>query len=386
MSQGLQKIKFTFAVLFVFLLTACGAGSSIFPSTPTTTDTAALELPNPITIAADFANGQIIVVNSNVDFFFEQGSIATISVDASTPSSPVLLATSITLTPNYAGQIIFDGTSAYIPFRESPSEDNLNQDQIIKYTVASGSLTVATSGTTGKDPFGIALTGSTLLVASNDQLDLLNTDLSTVTSVDLTTAESADIDSSTSEFVEEVVVDTVNNRAFLTNRDDNILVVDLGTNTLTHVINGPQNSRGIAFDGAFIYIVDGNSPALWVFDPSLLPASTATPQEVDDSELLIEVISLGTDPNSITLDTTNQRAYVSNSGDPSISVIDLTLLEEVDRISLDEEDTGLDEIKYPMGMDVGTFNGVAYLFVANLNSNNITIINTETLEIVGVFP
>lgn len=347
-------------------------------------------MPNPISIAVDTANGQIIVVNSNVDFFFEEGSLAMISVDATDTNAPVLTATKIIATPSFGGTIAFDGgTSVYIPFRESP--DNTDSDQVKKYTIGSGSISEAATGRTGEDPFGLALSGSTLLVVSNDQLNLFDTSLNSTATVDLTTAENPDDDDdkNNAEHVENVAVDAATNRAFISNRRGNILVVDLDTNTLTHVINGPTNTRGIFSDGTFIYVVDGDYPALWIFDPAKLTDPSSPPEEVDDSTLIVEAIDIGTNPNGIVIDTTdptNARAYIANSGDQTISVIDLTLFEEIDRISVKNEDTGLTDGEQPFGLAVGTFNGTTFVFVANLDSNTVEMINTSTLKVVASFP
>lgn len=382
-----KKIFFSFVILahVIFLISACASDIDIFPDIPLTTETGLLEMPNPISIAADSANDQIIVVNSNVDFFFDQGSLMTINVDASDPTSPLLTATSAVATPNFGSEIAFDGANAFIPFREALSDD-ADGDQILRYAVGEGSLTNDGEGTTGKNPFGIALYGSSVLVVSDDELTIFDADLNLTETIDLTSAAESDIDDASAESAERIAVDNVNNRAFVTNRNGKIFVVDLADNSVSHVIDGPLNSRGIAFDGTFIYVVDGNPPALWVFDPSLLSAAENPPEEVDDSELVVDIIDLGNGPNGIALDVAANRAYVANSTDATLSVIDLTLLEEIERISLDEDDTGLDDGETPFGVAVGTYNGVSLVFVANFDSNNIAVINTETLNVVALFP
>ncbi|MBI2339663.1 MAG: YncE family protein [Deltaproteobacteria bacterium] len=369
---------------FGICLLGCASENDIFPPANTSLDPADLELPNPIAIAVDPANSQIIVVNSNVDFFFEEGTLATLSVDATDPNAPVLTATAMVASPSFGGQIAFDGTEAYIPFRESP--DDSDNDQVKKFTIGNGSIAETATGTTGENPFGIALSGSSVLVVSDDQLDIFNTDLASTAAVDLTVAEEADIDDADSSYVEHVAVDTATNRAFITNRLGKILVVDLDTNTVSHVIAGSLSSRGIAGDGTLLYIVDGDPPALWVYDPGRLTDPDTAPEEVDDSELVVAIIDLGESPNGIAVDTANGRAYVANSDDRSVSVVDLTLFEEIDRISLKDDDTGFDEGKDPFGLAVGTFGGADLVFVANFSSNTIAVINADTLEVVASFP
>lgn len=380
-----EKFTRVCAFSWFFLFSACASTVDIFPDIPLTTEVGLLEMPNPIAIAEDAANDQIIVVNSNVDFFFDQGSLMTIHVDASDPASPLLTATAVLATPNFGSEIAFDGANAFIPFREALT-DSAEGDQILRYAVGAGSLLNDAEGTTGKNPFGITQNGGSVFVVSDDELDIFDTDLNLTETIDLTIASESDIDEASAESVERITVDNVNNRAFIGNRSGKIFVVDLDSNSVSHVIDGPQNSRGIAFDGALIYVVDGNPPALWVFNPSLLQAAESPPEEVDDSELLVQVIDLGNGPNGMALDVANNRGYVANSTDATLSVIDLTLFEEIERISLDEDDTGLDDAETPFGVAVGAYGGVSLVFVANFDSNNIAVINGETLNVVAVFP
>ncbi len=373
--------KNIFLFLFCFVLASCSSGNDIFPDIPLSTNTADLDFPNPISIATDAANNQVILVNSKVDFFYDKGSIAVISVDVTDPTAPILAATDIIAAPNFAGDIVFDGTQAYVPFREASSTSG---DQVLRYTIGAGSITNDVESTTQSNPFGIALNGTDVLVVCDKKLDILDADLNNVATVDLTTANS--FDNTNSRNAEGVAVDTTNNRAYITNRTGEIFVVDLTSNTLTHVIDGPLTTRGIAFDGTYIYAVNGNSPAVWVLNPALLPAATSSPQEVDDATLVFKVISVGDGPNEIALDTTNQRAYVTNASDRNVSVIDLTALQEITRVSLKKKDTGFTEGKSPFGIAVDTFGGTPLVFVTNFESNTIEVINGTTLNVVASFP
>lgn len=379
-----MKLIFKILLLVALIPSAinCASSNDIFPSVPTSTSTSDVQLPNPIAIVVDTVNGQLILVNSNVDFFFDEGSLATLSVDASNTNAVVLAATSIIATPNFGGNIVFDGTSAYVPFRESP--DDTTSDQVKKYTIGSGSITEILTGRTGANPFGSALFGTTVLVVSEGQLDLFNSSLTSTATVSFADADNPDDSTISIDQVENVIVDATSSRAFITNRLGKILVVDLTTNTLTHQISAPLNTRGIATDGTYIYVVDGNPPALWIFDPAKMPAASSSLVDVDDSTIVVDVIDVGTDPNGIAIDTANSRVYVANSFDESISVIDTVLFEEIDRISLGDPNDK-DDID-PFGLAVGTFNSVSFLFVTNISSNTISVINTATLKVVSTFP
>jgi len=375
--------KFSLCSL-VLLSIACSSSNDIFPENPLSTDLDEVELPNPISILADPANDQIIVINSNVDVLFENASAMTINIDATDPDAPVLTPTSVREIPNYAGAAIFDGISAYVTFRE----DEGDGDILRKFTITEGDVADDLEGTTQEDnPFGLALDGTDLIVVCDKALERFNADLESTEVIDLSTAaDDTDIDDVSSKRAENVAVDAATNRAYITNRTGKMFVVDLGTSTLTHVIDGPINSRGIATDGTYIYAVDGDDPALWIMDPALLPAVTEEPEEVDDASLVIKQISLGSNPNGITLDLPNSRAYIANANDQSVSVIDLILQEEIARISLDDDDTGLDKIEDPFSTAAGNFDGVNLVFVANFDSDNIAVINADTFEVLQIFP
>lgn len=372
-------IKKILPVMAFGLLGACASSQDIFPSVDPTT------LDSPTSLVADAVNNQLIVVNSNVDFLYDHGSLMTVSVDGNNADAPVLAITSTTITPNFAGQAVYDGAaSLYVPFREG-TDSNSQVDQLGKYTVGAASITETTLGSVGTDPFGLALSGGNLLVVSNDELNILNTSLVASTDIDLTTAETS-ITHAQSAAVENIAVDAGTNRAFITNRTGKILVVDLATNLLTHVIDGPDSSRGIATDGTYLYVVDGNPASLWIFNPAGLPASTATPQEVDDQDVLIAQVDLGLNPNGIALDVPRNRAYVANTTERSVSVIDTVLFAEIARVSLKNVDTQLAEGKDPFAITTGTFNGNDFVFVGNVDSNTLSVINADTLRVVGSFP
>lgn len=371
-------------LLLVFATVNCASNNSIFPGVPLT-NSSDFEIPNPIAVVADTANNQLIIVNSNVDILFDQGSLVTLGVNASNPLNPTFTLTDAIAIPNFAGNVAFDGTFLYIPFREGTDEES-QVDQIRQYTVTAGGLVESDAGSTAKDPFGIGIFNNEVLVVNDDELEFFSTTLVSIDTIDLTIAEDLDIENSNSAQVENVAVDNVNNRAFITNRRGNILVIDLDTNELSHVIDGPDNTRGIAFDGNYLYVVDGSPPALWIFDPSQLSDPVSGPDFIDDSTLLVDIVDLGENPNGLAIDTAANRAYVANSTERSVSVIDLNIFQEIERISLRDEDTDFTEGKEPFAVSVGTYNGTTFVFVANFTSNNISVINADTLTVVASYP
>ncbi|MCP5463743.1 MAG: hypothetical protein H7A33_01830 [Deltaproteobacteria bacterium] len=375
--------------LAIALLSGCADSQDIFPTPATALSESAVVLPNPLDIAVDTARGNIIVSNSNVDVFYDGGSLGLLSFDATDVTAPTLAAVSIVATPNFSGQIYFDGSSnLYVPFRES-SSTNSSLDQVRRYSVSATDITFQKEATVSQDPFGITGDGTNIFVVSDDVVTVFDTILGPSATIDLTEAEDANLADSDSSRAERIAVDTANNRAFVSNRGGTPFVLDLNNNEVDQVISGPQSTRDIILNGNTLYILDGLLEAVWVFDVSLLSTPSSSPEQVDDSSFLIDVIGVGNNPNALAMDAANNRLYVSNSGDDSVSVIDTLSLQEINRISLDEDDISTKYVRdgdYPFGMAVGTFNGTSFLFVACFESNTVIVINTNTQTVVEVFP
>ena len=379
-----MNLKQIFILASTVMVCACSSNDSIFPHENLSLSESSIVLANPISLVVDAANDQLIVVNSNIDYYFEKGAIYTFDVDASNPAAPQLTATSARLIPNFAGDALLSGGILYVPYREA---ETTTTDKIESYTVGAASITDNQQGVVGENPFGIGLSGGTLYVVNDETISVLNTSLTNLDEVDLTIAEDAGIVRTKSKNAESLVVDAINGRLYVSNRDGKIFVVDTSTNEITHVINGPLNSRGMVSDGSRIYVINGDSPALWVLDPSLLPAATSSIQEVDDSVLTLAQIDLGLNPNGITYDANLGRIYVTNLGENTLSVIDTTTLVEIARVSFDKDDTGYSfDGKQPFAVTTGTFDGVPLVFVGDIDGGVIFVINANTLKVVEVFP
>lgn len=373
----------------VGLCSACASSTGIFPLISTSTSESEIVLPNPISVLVDSANSQVLVANSNVDIQFDQGSIAVFSVDASDVNAPVLSASSVLSVPNFAGEMYLDGSAnLFVPFRET-SASNPSMDAFVRYTVSAGSLSESLVGTVDPDPFGVTGDGSRVYVVSNNILGIYDSALSLIETVDLTTADTADIESSVATNVLSVDLDTSATLAAVTNTSGRLFIVDLNTTELSQAIDGPLSTQNAIIDGNTLYALDLLTESVWVFDLSLLVAASSTPESVDDSEFLMETIKVGSGPFGMTLDAATNRLYVANSIDDSISVIDTLTLAEVARISIDQEDIATSFVRdgeEPLALALGTFNSTTYLFVACFKSNSVIMINTQTLQVVEVFP
>lgn len=387
--MSFKPYKTLFVVFSAFALLSCGDDTGIFPNVVTSTSESEAILPNPISLAVDETNSQIVVANSNVDIFFSTGSLAVLTVDATDPNAPSLALSQVIEAPNFAGQMYFDDTndSLYVPFRQATeTEDDL--DQIHSYSLTAAGLTLTGSGSVEPDPFGITSNAGSLYVVSNEVLNILNTSLSGVATVDLTTAAEAEIEDSNAEHVEYVVIDAARNRAYVSNAGGALFVVDLATNAVFATISGPVSTRNLILDGDTLYALDPTAELVWIFDVSEFTPPSSTPGSVDDSTFLLGVVSVGTNPSGMTFDAADGRLYVANSSDNTISVIDTIIQDEIARVSVDPDDLTAFERSgdYPYALALGTFGGTKYLFVTGFNDNSVVMIRTETLGVVEVFP
>jgi hypothetical protein len=419
----MKIFKFSF-LLLTMLLSACSSNTSIFPAVDTNidnnelitdypgndnTDRSTRILLNPIDIIVDEANSQLVVINSNLRLSKNDGSILTLEVAVpANLDQPSFTLNDIILTPSFATQTVLDNNILYVPFREQADfdDDDDASDRLYRYEVANnGDLTLLTEGTTGVNPFGITLFNNELFVVTNhelyrqDALDLTNV-ADTPIDLDLGNEQGNRIDNSDGGHVDSIAIDTVRNLAFITNRKDNMLVVDLDLNRLTHVIDGRENTRAVRYDATNdkIYFVDGNPGTLFSFDPAVIDENPADADDVvvlelDDSEIIVGggALSVGVDPNGMAIDEANNRGYVVNTDDRTLTQFSLNPFSLLRTISLDEDDTNLDNTNTPYAVAVGDFTSanneaVTYVFVADIINNNIIVVRADTFSAIAAFP
>lgn len=384
----IKKIGIVFSLVAMI---SCSSSTGIFPSISTSTNENTIVLPNPISVVVDTTNSRVVVANSNVDIFFNQGSMAVLTVDASDTDNPVLAAGSVLASPNFAGRMFFDGAnSIFVPFRET-STTNAAFDTIVKYTMSGSTITETSRGAVSPNPFGITGSGGRLYVVSDDVFTVMDSALNSLTTVDLTAAETAGLTSADSSFVLSVAEDTANNLAVVSNPGGKAFIINLANNTLIQAITSPVLSSDLLIDAnSRLYLLDSAADTLYVYDLNSLPAVTgSTPQDVDDSTFIITAIGVGDNPNALALDAANNRLYVANTGDDTISVIDTSANLEIARLSLDAADIDPSfnrDGDEPLGLALGTFNGVNYLFIACFKSNSVVVVNTARQKVVEVYP
>ena len=160
-----------------------------------------------------------------------------------------------------------------------------------------------------------------------------------------------------------IAFDSVNERIYVTNSDDNtVSVIDTTTNTVIDTIPIGVVPFGIAYDhiNQRIYVTNFGDGTVSIID--------TTTNTVDLTPIMV-----GSGPYDIAYDRDNQRMYVTNSGDGTVSVIDTTT-NTVDST--------------PITVGIVPF-GIAYshdnqrMYVTNGGDSTVSVIDTTTNTVVG---
>lgn len=377
------------------------AESSIFPNVPLTLNP--LVLANPISMAASANSNRLYVVNSNNRVNYFDASFAIL--DITNPIDPVAIA--VISLANFSGQIILDEARGYvyIPNRQSSSNSDVN-DQVLRINIneASPGFLQVELFDSASNPFGAWFDGQFLFVGCNYDALQYNVD-------DLTGYSDADTDVVTNdgrhldaEETKELAVSPSGQTLFVTNRVDSMLilnmnefvappgpgVLDLGTEPVDYIVDGTTSTRGITTDSNYIYVVDGTPPSLKIMTDAGLDPVAGPPVEIASSSLQVSTIPVGVDPSEVIVDEVNRRAYVTNTGSDDVSVIDLDLEQEIARVSIsttpNTSQDGQDDGDQPFAMALVEIGGTHYLYVAHFQTNLISVINADTLQVLNTFP
>jgi len=345
------------------------------------------ELAAPVSVAVDPASNRAYVVNSNSGVEFDGASLSIL--DITSPTVPVLVslgANPISI-PNLSGQIYLNTASklAFVTNRESDNDQDVI-DALLRVNLDEASATFGTvdSFSQERDPFGIACcdsSGKGFVVNSGGTLvsfdpgspsSTVSLSLSVTLSTGLVSGKNA----------AEVALTT--DQAFVTNRSGVVYAISTpeigtGANPIDTVLTGAGSARGIAVDATNIYIVDGTTtdPLLRVVPRSSVPPvspDSPTINEVAISSVQSAAISVSHDPHEVVL--FGGRAYVSNRGDDTVSVINLSLSSLETTISVGDE---------PFGLAAFTSGGSNYLYVTELVSNSLSIIDLSSNTVVATF-
>lgn len=354
-----------------------------------------LELAAPIAVAVDTTKKRAYVVNSNNNVEFTSTTFSVL--DLTDPAAPVLLdhANNPFPQPQFSGQIYLDAATgrAIVTNRESDNtEDHVDSILSINIDEASADFGSIDSFTSGENPFGLACCdaqGRLYVVNSGGDGDgtlmaYNPADLSTFVELSLAVS-SHDHGSFNGEESTEVAL--LGNRAFVTSRFGNLYVIntdevgDSTKNPIDAVVFNDDDGeyRGLATDGTLIYVADAhkNVEALRIIDPSLIPVvdpDNAFINEIDIGDVQTGSVPVGEEPNEVAV--FKGKAYVSNKRDDTVTVINLAGNTVEATVAVGEE---------PFGITPFTIDGVDYVYVTNLRSNSISIIDPNTDTVIGTF-
>lgn len=347
----------------------------------------------PIAVAVDTVNLRAYVVNSNNNAEFTGTTLSIL--DITNPAAPTLLSASANPIgiPDFSGQIYLDPATrlAYVTNRLSDN-NNDKVDALLRINLdeASASFGAIDTFADGENPFGITCcdsSGRIYVVANGGSLNVFQpSDLSTSVQVSLEVTLASGEKFSGRNSSEAVLLGA---QAFITNRGDALYVIntdevgDATKNPVDTIVTDAGNLRGIATDGTLLYAVDGGDgaeegPQLRVINPSSLTAASpdsSSISEVAMSAAQTTTVALGNDPNEVAV--FNGRAYVSNTDDDTVTVIELAGHTVVTTITVGDE---------PFGLTAFTLGATDYLYVTNLKGNSISIVDlTNGNTVVGTF-
>lgn len=160
-------------------------------------------------------------------------------------------------------------------------------------------------------------------------------------------------------------------------RDNSISVIDVSTGQVKHIATGitPHNIQ-ISRDGQLLLAVGPSA------DMAVNPPAMAMDDDMERGRLLIfdaktltaeplADIEIGRHPAHVVIDAQSQRAYVSNSEDDNILVIDVAQRKVVGEIK-----TG----KFPHGLRMRP--GGREIYVANVNDDSVSVIDIAQSKVV----
>ncbi len=385
--------------LLILLLPAC-AGAPIFPDISLSTTEPVLAQPIFMSIDENRNRGYLINSNNVVDY----NNASLMVLDLTNPVAPVVL--DVVSLQNFSGQAYLDTANQflYIANRLSANVDDAI-DQIIQVNVNEASseyLSMVQYATDG-NPFGITSDGTNIYVACIGSADrLLLSNLNVRTQVSFNVQNNLGVTLNTSG-TRELALSPSGQYLFVTNRTDRMLILDTnqipipdpnlavtlgGSVAVVYDLGNTLSTRGIVSDSNYIYVVDGATPALKILAEQNLPTNTSgVPIEIPISSLVVAEIALNQNPNEVAVDSLNDRVYTTIADSNELSVVDTNSLTQIALIPLASVlPVNVDQGINPFGVSVGHFGGVPYIYVMNLNSNNVSIINGNTLSVVATFP
>jgi len=379
--------KGLFLLLFPFFLSC--AGQDIFPDLGG-------NLSSPLTIAIDTTNARAYLNNSNsrVEYDWEQGSVQ--ALDLTNPVAPTLLKTG--LTKSYSGQMVLDSVNSRLlvsnRFSAAASSD---ADRILSLNISNPSATnflEVTEVAADRDPFGVAYdsTNNRLLVASlNNKLQYYDLGAASLSATSLALDRALD-DGTTLTTSNASRVAVLGNQAFVSRLAGGVLVINLSEigdsskNPVDYYLSDIHGPRGLVAEGSYLYAPSAQVESgrivyrLMVVKLDQITAdntnTTVIVKNTTNTPALYEAkVAIGDDPQEVVLNGTH--VFVSNQGDDTVSVV------KRDGHTLEKTFTVGDQ---PFGMGLYTVGPTTYLYVCNVRSNTVSIIDVSGTAVTASYP
>jgi len=328
-------------------------------------------------------------------------------LDVSDPKKPKKLSQSgnPVKIPGLSGQAYLDASrgNLFVANRFSDNNDDRLDPMLVINVNESGSFGKVKEFNGGENPFGVACCDPkdrVLAVAQGTMHIYPLSDPGDTFKISL----EIELESGTLlEGLSTRTVAIIDNQAFLSNESGVIYVINLdkiddsSLNPIEYLITDMESVRTIATDGINIYATevdfeDDEIASLLVINPEALPplsSDSDTVIEVDidatrsDVKVLQKEFSLDPEPNSIL--TFEERLYIAHEFLNKLSVFRLTDPDNVARADSIDLDTSKFESSGPFGLAAARFSDVPYLYVGNLNSNNISIVDLDKEAVVATF-
>ena len=371
--------------LFFVLPCSCAQKNDIFTAV-------GASIASPSSLAVNVAENRLYVVNSNSKVLYraEEGNFQTYNI--TNPLAPVLLGTA--QTKSFSGEIYLDiaGKTAWVPNRYS-AQSNSVLSQLLKINIdeSAGPVPTLTESTLDRDGYSIACcypARRAWISTTLDRIDYVDLDGNRTPSSISLLPPLSNGGSLVSAPINHVLLK--GNQAFLSRTGGGVMIVNLdeaavpGVQPVDYLIYDIDNARGLATDGALLYVVgEGDVGSdyrryLAIIDPfSLTPSATNTSAKMvsrNDIGILVKLIDVNENPQEVLL--TSKYAFVTNQNSKNVTVIDLATRTKVKDIIVGEEPFSMALYKTGAGEE-------KYLYVGNLFSDTISIIDIASLAVVA---
>ena len=270
-------------------------------------------------------------------------------------------------------------------------------DRILSLNISNPSATnflEVTEVAADRDPFGVAYdsTNNRLLVASlNNKLQYYDLGAASLSATSLALDRALD-DGTTLTTSNASRVAVLGNQAFVSRLAGGVLVINLSEigdsskNPVDYYLSDIHGPRGLVAEGSYLYAPSAQVESgrivyrLMVVKLDQITAdntnTTVIVKNTTNTPALYEAkVAIGDDPQEVVLNGTH--VFVSNQGDDTVSVV------KRDGHTLEKTFTVGDQ---PFGMGLYTVGPTTYLYVCNVRSNTVSIIDVSGTAVTASYP